>query len=201
MRTVEMLLMSMERGAFEGMMTELGLSLAQPGFSSQPRSGEPRRRHVAAPQDARLLLLARHVCILSRTCQQQAAADAMPWRSLCTTSVQADGAEACVQVPTVGKLFCDDFYRSKEEVVAAVAAPDASLVALELALGIPAAVLLLLVCLLDVMTGWRTRKAWLSISDWVNFRLNYEKNRRLQNKVQSSLDSYLSALNPRCHLT
>ena len=158
-------------------------------------------RQVAAPEDARFLLFARHVCILSQTCQQQAAADAMPCRPLCTTSVQADGAEACVQVPTVGKLFCDDFYRSKEEAVATVAAPDASLVALELALGIPAAVLLLLVCLLDVMTGWRTRKACLSISNWVKFRLNYEKNRRVQNKVLSSLDSILSALNPRCHLT
>lgn len=103
--------------------------------------------------------------------------------SVCTVSVQVTGEEACVDVRTPGKLFCDDFYEGTEANVTRMAAAEALPITLELALGVPAAMLLLLLCLFDFMTERRMHKTLQSIARWVQFRLDYERKRRLQNKV------------------
>ena len=105
-------------------------------------------------------------------------------RSACTTSVKVDGSEACVNVPTAGKLFCEDFYKAQTENVTEVERPEAESVPLELVFGIPAVLLVLVLCVLDLRTKRRMYRAWLLIAEWVEHRVQYEKKRRLQHKVR-----------------
>ena len=104
-----------------------------------------------------------------------------------TTSVKVDGGEACVNVPTVGKLFCEDFYKAKKENETLVEVPEAEHVHLELVLGIVVVLLVFGLCILDLSTTRRTYKACVLIADWMELRVEYEKKRRLHHQVPTTV--------------